>query len=78
MIVSSKIHPNHNVLYAIALDFVELSRLTKFRIGVNLDIVDNYDTDFSEKEIEFLVFSGAMRKGLLSEFANEVYKESLS
>jgi hypothetical protein len=62
------------VLYYVAEDFVKLTFLQKFNIGLDLKFIDPQEVELSEEEVEERVFTGMYRTHKLSEFVNLVYK----
>ncbi len=63
-----------SILYYVAEDFVKLSRLRKFHIGVDMKFIDIEESFLTEEEIEYRVFTGMYNTSALSEFVNIVYK----
>lgn len=67
-----------NILFLVACDFMDLDRIQKLSIGIDLRILDYYDTRLTEDEIEEKVLSGAVANKQivsLTELVNKVKYE---
>lgn len=64
-----------SVLYHVAEDFVKLSYVQKFNIGLELNVLFAQDVDlYDEFALEEVIFSAMYRRHKLSEFVVLVYK----
>lgn len=62
------------VLYCIALDFIKLSFLQKFNMGVEMQFIRPEEIEITEEELEERIFVGMYRKHKLTDFVNVLYK----
>lgn len=63
------------VLYMLAVDFINLRAIDKFNIGREMNILTEFDVlSMSEKAAEVIVFSEAYRSGKLETFIAKMYK----
>lgn len=62
------------LLYLIAIDFIGLKVTDKFRIGIELQLLDPFDVlGMEEEDAELRVFSGAYRNGQFEHLIQKMY-----
>lgn len=63
------------LLYQLAQDFIKLNRVTKYRIGFEMNLLDAYDTlGLTEEQAETRVFGEAYKQGKLELLIAKMYE----
>lgn len=62
------------VLYCIAQDFVKLSFMQKFNVGIDLGLIHPEEYEMEEKELEERIFVGMYSGNQLEKFVNILYR----
>lgn len=62
------------VLYCIAQDFIKLSFLQKFNLGIEMKLIRPEEVEITEADLEERIFTGMYQQHKLSDFVNVLYK----
>lgn len=64
----------NQIWHQIAVDFVQLTYLDKFNIGIDLQIYKETDMFFNERDLEYKIFKEVYKSQKPQEFVKLIYK----
>ncbi len=74
MHVHTSKHPNAEMLYHFAVDFLALEWRHKLTIGWDLGILDDMDVYATNDDLEHKIFTEAYKQGILDKLVKMIYE----